>query len=61
MDQLLAEESDPELTNELSGAVKALERDFDKLELAALLSGPHDAADAIAAITRGTVLITQTS
>jgi peptide chain release factor 2 len=53
MDELLAEESDPEMQRELDAAVKALEADVEKLELAALLSGPYDAADAIATINAG--------
>ncbi|CAN5670077.1 peptide chain release factor 2 [soil metagenome] len=53
MDELLADASDPELERELSSSVRALETDVDKLELAALLSGTHDAADAIATINAG--------
>jgi peptide chain release factor 2 len=53
MDELLAEESDAEMQRELTSAVTQLEAKLEKLELAALLSGPHDAADAIATINAG--------
>jgi peptide chain release factor 2 len=53
MDELLAEESDAEMLRELTSAVTQLEADLEKVELAALLSGPHDAADAIATINAG--------
>jgi peptide chain release factor 2 len=53
MDELLAEESDPDLERELTSGLGSLETDVDKLELAALLSGPHDASDAIATINAG--------
>jgi peptide chain release factor 2 len=53
MDELLAEESDAEMLRELTSAVTQLEADLEKMELAALLSGPHDAADAIATINAG--------
>ncbi len=53
MDELLADESDPELERELAAAVRTLEADVEKLELAALLSGPYDASDAIATINAG--------
>jgi peptide chain release factor 2 len=53
MDELLAEEIDAELTAELGTSVGALETDVDRLELAALLSGTYDAADAIATINAG--------
>jgi peptide chain release factor 2 len=53
MDELLAEESDAEMQRELTLAIAQLERDLEKLELATLLSGPHDAADAIATINAG--------
>ena len=53
MDELLEEESDAEMTRELTTAVTGLEADLEKLELTALLSGPHDAADAIATINAG--------
>jgi len=53
MDDLLAEESDAEMLRELTSAVTQLEAELEKLELAALLSGAHDAADAIATINAG--------
>ena len=53
MDELLEDESDAELLRELTSAVTELESDLEKLELTALLSGPHDAADAIATINAG--------
>jgi peptide chain release factor 2 len=53
MDELLAEESDAEMLRELTSSVRHLEADLEKVELAALLSGPHDAADAIATINAG--------
>jgi peptide chain release factor 2 len=53
MDELLAEEDDPELQRELKGAMRSLGADVEKLELAALLSGPYDASDAIATVNAG--------
>ena len=53
MDELLAEETDAEMLRELTSAVTQLEAELEKVELAALLSGPHDAADAIATINAG--------
>jgi peptide chain release factor 2 len=53
MGELLAEEDDPELQRELVAAITSLSADVEKLELAALLSGPHDAADAIATVNAG--------
>ena len=53
MDELLEGEADPELERELGAASASLERDLEKVELAALLSGPHDAADAIATVNAG--------
>jgi len=53
-DQLLTEEgSDPELERELAVSVGSLERDLEKLELATLLSGEYDDADAIATVNAG--------
>jgi peptide chain release factor 2 len=53
-DELLTEEgSDPELERELTSSVELLERELEKLELAALLSGEYDAADAIGTINAG--------
>jgi peptide chain release factor 2 len=53
IDELLAEAEDPDLAAELAGSVDALERDLEKLELEALLSGPYDAHDAIATVQAG--------
>ena len=53
MDELLAAESDPEMTAELSRAVGELERDVEKLELATLLSGEYDDNDAVATLHAG--------
>jgi peptide chain release factor 2 len=50
---MLAEESDADLATELADGVSALEADVEKLELAALLSGEHDAADAVATVNAG--------
>ena len=53
MDELLAEESDADMAAELASAIGAIERDLDRVELAALLSGRYDAADAVATINAG--------
>ena len=53
MDELLADESDPEMARDLGSAVQDLERELEKLELAALLSGEYDAADAVATVNAG--------
>ncbi|MEP7060054.1 MAG: peptide chain release factor 2 [Actinomycetota bacterium] len=53
IDELLEEEADPELAKELKASIASLERDVEKLELAALLSGTHDASDAIATLNAG--------
>jgi peptide chain release factor 2 len=53
MDELLADEADPELANELARSIDQLERDLDRVELAALLSGEYDANDAIGTIQAG--------
>jgi peptide chain release factor 2 len=53
IDELLADAEDPDLAAELVGSVDALERDLEKLELEALLSGPYDANDAIATVQAG--------
>jgi peptide chain release factor 2 len=53
IDELLEDEADPELAKELKTSITSLERDVEKLELAALLSGPHDASDAIATVNAG--------
>jgi peptide chain release factor 2 len=54
LDELLSEEgADAELERELASSVEALEHDLEKLELAALLSGEYDSADAIGTINAG--------
>ena len=54
LDELLSEEgADAELERELASSVDALEKDLEKLELAALLSGEYDSADAIGTINAG--------
>jgi peptide chain release factor 2 len=54
LDELLSEEgADAELERELTSSVDALEQDLEKLELAALLSGEYDSADAIGTINAG--------
>ena len=54
LDELLDEEgADAELERELASSVDALEQDLEKLELAALLSGEYDSADAIGTINAG--------
>ena len=53
LDEMLAEESDADLSKELASSVKSLEADVEKLELAALLSGEHDAADAVLTVNAG--------
>jgi peptide chain release factor 2 len=52
-DQLLEDETDPELTRELEGGLERLERELEGVELAALLSGPYDDHDAIATLQAG--------
>ena len=53
IDELLADADDPELATELASSIDALERDLERVELAALLSGPYDAHDAIATVQAG--------
>ncbi len=53
MNELLEHESDADLTKELSVALEALEQELERVELAALLSGEYDDADAIATINAG--------
>jgi peptide chain release factor 2 len=53
IDELLDDADDADLAAELDAALTALERDLEKVELAALLSGPYDAHDAIATIQAG--------
>ncbi|MEX0984621.1 MAG: peptide chain release factor 2 [Actinomycetota bacterium] len=53
MNELLADAEDADLAAELATALKALEADVDRLELAALLSGQYDSHDAIATLQAG--------
>jgi peptide chain release factor 2 len=53
MDELLASDTDPELTGELQSKLPALESDLDRVELASLLSGEYDANDAVASLHAG--------
>jgi peptide chain release factor 2 len=53
IDELLAEGDDADLARELAASVDGLERDLEKVELEALLSGPYDAHDAIATVQAG--------
>jgi peptide chain release factor 2 len=52
-DELLEEESDPELAAELAAGLDRLEQELERVELAALLSGPYDEHDAIATVQAG--------
>jgi peptide chain release factor 2 len=53
IDELLADADDRDLAAELDRSVDDLERDMEKLELEALLSGEYDANDAIATVQAG--------
>jgi len=53
MDELLASEDDSELSKELPRKLAAMESELDRVELANLLSGEHDASDAVATIHAG--------
>jgi peptide chain release factor 2 len=53
IDELLTGSTDPDLQHELEQTMAALEVDLEKVELAALLSGPYDAHDAIATVQAG--------
>ncbi len=53
MDELLDEADDAGLQRELAEATDSLERDVERVELAALLAGPYDANDAIATVQAG--------
>jgi peptide chain release factor 2 len=53
MDELLAEEDDPELQAELRRSLGSLERDLGRLELESLLGGEYDDNDAVASIHAG--------
>jgi peptide chain release factor 2 len=52
-DELLEEESDPDLTRELQTGLERLERELEGVELTALLAGPYDDHDAIATLQAG--------
>ncbi|HEX4942595.1 MAG TPA: peptide chain release factor 2 [Actinomycetota bacterium] len=52
-DELLEDETDPELTKELETGLERLERELEGVELTALLSGPYDDHDAIATLQAG--------
>jgi peptide chain release factor 2 len=53
MDELLSRETDDEMQRELAHAVEGLDRELERVELAALLSGRYDASDAVATINAG--------
>jgi peptide chain release factor 2 len=53
MDELLADEDDPELSAELPKKLHALEAVLDRVELANLLSGEYDANDAVVSLHAG--------
>ena len=53
IDELLADADDRDLAAELDRSVDDLERDMEKLELEALLSGEYDANDAISTVQAG--------
>ncbi|HEX6261336.1 MAG TPA: peptide chain release factor 2 [Actinomycetota bacterium] len=53
LDQLLDEQADPDTERELKEHLEALASDVDRLELAVLLSGEFDDADAIATLHAG--------
>ncbi|HYJ61613.1 MAG TPA: peptide chain release factor 2 [Actinomycetota bacterium] len=53
IDELLADGEDADLAAELTEAVRSIAADVERLELAALLSGPYDDHDAIATLQAG--------
>ncbi len=53
MDELLADESDREMTTELTRALDDLSHDVERLELATLLGGEYDDNDAVATLHAG--------
>jgi peptide chain release factor 2 len=53
IDELLRDGDDPDLAAELTASIAVLEQDLEKVELAALLSGPYDSHDAIATLQAG--------
>jgi len=53
MEELLADEADPEMTADLARSLQDLERDVERLELATLLGGGYDGNDAVATLHAG--------
>src|SRR5439155_4052427 len=53
MDELLADESDPEMEADLGKSIESLEQDVDRVELAAFLGGEYDRNDAVASLHAG--------
>src|SRR3990170_2809109 len=53
MDELLADEADPEMQADLARALKGLEHDIERLELATLLGAEYDGNDAVATLHAG--------
>ena len=53
MDELLADEADPDMAADLAKSLKTLERDVERLELATLLGGEYDGNDAVATLHAG--------
>ncbi len=53
MDELVEEEPDAEMARELGGALRSLEADMERVELAALLGGEYDHHDAVATLHAG--------
>jgi peptide chain release factor 2 len=53
MDDLLADETDAEMTMDLGRSLDALATDIEKLELATLLAGEYDDHDAVATLHAG--------
>jgi len=53
MDELLAEEADPDMQADLARSLRDLERDVERLELATLLGGEYDGNDAVATLHAG--------
>src|SRR5439155_5049031 len=53
MDELLADESDPEMEADLGKSIESLQHDVDRVELASLLGGEYDQNDAVASLHAG--------
>jgi peptide chain release factor 2 len=53
MDELLEDESDPEMAADLARSLSELEADMERLELATLLGGEYDRNDAVATLHAG--------